>query len=438
MTEPPRNRRPPGSNSNAAEGTRRCRARPQPRAEGDLRPTDVVGAFFVCGVAFLLAGAVAGIAQAISPWPWGHWLALHLAFVGGVSQLVLGASQFFAGAFLATDPPPRALVRAQLAVWNAGAILLAIAIPERDGTLIWVAVAMLLAGLALWGAAVATMRRRSLRRSPWATRWYLSGAAFLGLGMVAGSLLGRGTPWTHGDLLGAHMALNLAGWFGAAIVGTLHTFYPSLTQTQLRYPRLQGVAFVAWTAGVAALAAGYGWDLDPLAVAGWLALCLGALALLVNVAACLRAAPGPLSLAARVVGAAQPFLLAALAVATVAALEDGPARALAGANRSAVGTLLVAGWIGLTVLGSLLHLLAVVVRVRGGFTARMPSPRPRPDSAVAALATTGTAALALAQGAGLDDWRGPAAALLLAAYAILAARVAAVAARVLLRARPRI
>jgi nitrite reductase (NO-forming) len=422
----------------AARAARRCEPRPQPRREGELRPTDVVGAFFVCGIGFLLAAAIVGVAQSLSPWPWGRWLALHLAFVGGVSQLVLGASQFFAGAFLATDPPPRVLVRGQLLAWNAGAILLAIAIPEHAAAATWIAVGMLLSGLALWGAAVAAMRRRSLRRSPWATRWYLSAAAFLGLGAVAGSLLARGIPWAHGDLLGAHMALNLAGWFGAAIVGTLHTFYPSLTQTQLRHPRLQGVAFAAWTGAVVALALGYGWAVDPLAIAGWLALCLGALALLVNIAACLLAAPRPLSLAARVVGVAQPFLLAGLLVATVSALDDGPALALVGPARSAVGTLLVAGWIGLTVAGSLLHLLAVVVRVRGGFAARMPAPRPALDTAVAAAATAGIAAMALSQGAGLHGWHDPALALLLAAYLLLAGRIAALAGRLLIRARPSI
>lgn len=426
------------SPSAAAAAGRRCRQAPRPRRAGDLRPTDVVGAFFVCGIAFLLAAVLAGAVQVVAPWPWGRWLALHLAFVGGVSQLVLGASQFFAGAFLATDPPPRALVRAQLIAWSAGAVLLAIAVPERAGALTWVAVALLLGGLALWGATIAAMRGRSLRRAPWATRWHLAAAAFLGLGVLAGSLLAEGEPWAHGNLLGAHMALNLAGWFGAAIVGTLHTFYPSLTRTQLRHPRLQGLTFLAWTGGVAALALGYGWALDPVAAAGWLALCLAALVLLVNLGGCFVAAPRPLSLAARVVGVAQPFLLAGLLVATIAALGDGPADALVGPTRAAVGTLLVAGWIGLTVLGSLLHLLAVVVRVRGGFAARMPAPRPRLDAAVAALATAGIAALALSQAAGVDGWRRPAEALLLLAYAILGGRVAATAARVLIRARPSI
>jgi len=233
---------------------RRCRPRSAPRPDGDLRPTDVVGAFFVCGIAFLAAAALAGIVEAVHPWPWGSWLALHLAFVGGVSPLVLGAAQFFVGAFLATDPPPRALVRAQLAAWNLGAIGLALAIPLGAGAAIWVAVALLLTALVLWAAAIATMWRRSLRRSPWAVAWYCAGALFLGLGVIAGSLLAHGVPWTHGDLLGAHMSLNLAGWFGGSIGGTLHTFFPSLTQTRLRRPRLQPLAFAAWTAGVAALA----------------------------------------------------------------------------------------------------------------------------------------------------------------------------------------
>jgi nitrite reductase (NO-forming) len=420
-----------------ARPDRRCRKpRPQPLGEGELRPTDVVGAFFLCAIGFLLAAAIVGVVNALWPWSWGRWLALHLAFVGGVSQLVLGASQFFAGAFLATDPPPRALIRGQLVSWNAGTLLLAVAVPEGAAAATWIAVALLLAGLAQWGAGVVVIRRRSLRRTPWATRWYLAGTAFLAAGVLAGALLARGTIWAQGDLLAAHMVLNLAGWFGAAIVGTLHTFYPSLTRTALRLPRLQPLAFALWTGGVLSLALGYGWDVDPLAVGGWLALCGGALTLLVNVAACFAGAERPLSLPARLVGVAQPFLLAGLAVPATIALVDGPSLALVGESREVSGTLLVAGWIGLTVLGSLIHLLAVVVRVRGGFAAAMPDPRPRLDSAVATLATAGIAFTALSQGTQLDAGQDPGRILLLTAYAILAARVATVAARVVIRARP--
>jgi len=68
--------------------------------------------------------------------------------------------------------------------------------------------------------------------------------------------MARGTPWSHGDLLGAHLAFNLAGWFGTAIIGTLHTSFPSLTETQLRYPRLQRSTYILWLLGVVELAVG--------------------------------------------------------------------------------------------------------------------------------------------------------------------------------------
>ena len=340
---------------------RRCR-----RVVGDdgLRPTAVLGAFFAFALAFLAAAAVAGAVHAIDGWPTGRWLALHLAFVGGVSQLVLGASMFFAGAFLATTPPPRPLVRALLAVWNVGALLVAVGVAEHVPALADVGAALLVAGLVLFVAALRTMQRRSLQRVVWATRWYYACAAFLAIGVVIGAALTHGVAWRHGDLLGAHLALNVAGWFGTAIVGTLHTFYPSLTQTRLARPRLQPLAFGAWLAGVAALAAGLGFGSDAVMWAGWIALAAGAGLLTANLALSTRAAAGSLSLPARLIAVAQVFLVLGLLSGLVAFASLGSPVPVAGPERSALAVLLLAGWLGLTVLGSLLHLLAVLARVR--------------------------------------------------------------------------
>jgi len=68
----------------------------------------------------------------------------------------------------------------------------------------------------------------------------------------------------------------------------------------------------------------------------------------------------------------------------------------------------------------------------------MPPARPRLDGSLAALAMVGVASLALSQSLGLGGLGGPAVLALLAAYAILAARIAVLSARVLLRARPRL
>jgi len=427
-------RRPALTGAPAPAPQRRCRGRRR-REPGELRPTDVVGAFFVLGLAFLAAGVAAAVVDAIEPWAWGRWLALHLAFVGGVSQLVLGASQFFSGAFLATDPPPRALVRAQLATWNLGSILLAVAVPGSTEWLIELAVALLLGGLALYVTGLARMRRRSLNRIPWATRWYAAAAILFGLGIFAGATIARGGAWAYGDLLAAHMALNLGGWFGTAIVGTLHTFYPSLTGTELAYPRLQPWTIAAWVAGVAATAAGYAWSLDWLAVAGWLSMTIAALLLAANVLACSRRAPAPVTLAARLVGTAQAFLVAGLLVSALAAIEGGPSQAIAGGTRAAVGTLLVAGWIGLTVLGSLLQLLSVMLRVRD-LRRPMPVARPALDLPLVAVAGLAVAGVALGELTGASVLRTACALALLAVYALLGARVAGLGALVLTRARP--
>jgi len=427
---------PPGQ-ATAPGGGRRCRARAQPLPTGGLRPTDVIGGFFVAAMTMMLAGAAVAVANAIEPWAWGRWLALHLVFVGGISQLILGASQFFAGAFLATDPPRRALVRAQIAGWNGGSILVALAVPLGSEVATYAGAAVLLATLGLYSAGLAEMRRRSLGSAPWATRWYLAATTCLVIGVVAGAMLANGVAWPHGNLLGAHMVLNLGGWFGTAIVGTLHTFFPSLTHSRLRLPRLQGPTFLAWIGGIAALATGYGLSLDAAAVAGWCLLAAAAAALAANLLGSLLGARRPLALPARVIAAAQGFLVAGIVVAAAGSVGAGPDEALSDPTRAAVATLLVAGWIGLTVLGSLLHLLALLLRVRDPRQG-MPPPRPARDIALTAAAALGIVAAAAADlGAGTAlDRVGEA--LLLVAYILLGARVALLGARVVRTARPRI
>jgi nitrite reductase (NO-forming) len=409
---------------------RRCRARARPPVPGGLRPSDMLAAFFGLGIAFLLAGAVVAIVHAVTGWAPGHWLALHLVFVGGVSQLVLGAGQFFAGAFLATDPPRRALVRAQLASWNAGALLVAVGVPAGIDPAVEAGGALLALGLVTFAIGLRVLRRRSVQRAPWAVRWYQVSALFLGVGVLAGVGLATGATWTAGSLLGAHMTLNLAGWFGTAIVGTLHTFFPSLTQTRLRFPRLQRPTFAAWTCGTAALAAGYGFGAGPLVIAGWAALVLAAGLLCANLAGSVHAAPGLLTLPPRLIAPAQACLVAALATALAAAATGDATAPPHDAARAAIAVLLLPGWLGLTVAGALLHLLAVLIRVRD-LRRPLPPARATRDRSLAGLALLGVLGLALARTDALPALYTPATAALVAVYGVLGALVVGRAARVL-------
>lgn len=390
----------------------------------------MLSVFFAVALAQMLVGTAAAVAYAISGGSWLHWLALHLVLVGGVSQLVLGAGQFFTCAFLATAPPSRRMVGAQLVAWNAGAALVAIGVPSEVVGLVESGAALLATSLVLFAVALRDMERRSLQRAPWALRWYQASAAFLALGGLVGVMLARGLSWRYGDLLGAHLALTLAGWLGTAIVGTLHTFFPSLTQTQLRHPRLQRATYVLWLLGVVELAVGAAFAQRAVLAVGWTDLLAAAVMVCANVVGSLRAAPRPLALPPRLLALAQAFLLAGLTLALAATVEAGVEGPFLAGWRAALAALLLVGWIGLTVVGSLLHLLAVLARIRR-FTRNIPSPRPMRDRGLTGLAALAVVALALAQVPGLAWLEGLASILTLAVVAMLALHVAQLAGRAL-------
>ena len=347
-------------------------------APGFTRPSDVLITFLAAGVAWLAAAGIAAVIAAVTGADDARWLALHFAFVGGISQLIVGAAQFFACAFLATSPPSRRTVRTELLLWNAATVTVGIGVPLSLVALTGIGGTLLLAGLAVFASSLRGMRQRSLQHRPWATRWYLTAAAFLAGGAVLGPLMAAETTWTRGSLLGAHLALNLGGWFGTTIIGTLHTFYPSLTGTQLKQPRLQAPTFAAWTAGVAALALSAALNVDAGGVIGWALLLAASLMLAVNLIGSARYATTR-NPALFVVSAGQFLLVGALLLGLRSALGDGPLAALVGAQRAAPALLFITGWIGLTADST----------GRGITPAPPPAhgPRPKPGSAGRRLAT---------------------------------------------------
>lgn len=332
---------------------------------------------------WIALGAIVGVTGMVRNSPVQHWTALHMLLLGGVSQLVLGASQFFAGAFLATGPPRRTLIRAQIITWNTGTVFVVIGVPHGLRPAAIAGASCIVLALALFARGLYGLRRRSLQRVPWAVRWYLASAACLVIGVLVGAMMTWPTPWQWGNLLGAHLALNLGGWLGTAIIGTQHTFFPSLTRTRLRWRRLQLPTFVTWMLGIAALAAGEAFTLQPVVLLGWVLLTTANVLLGCNLAASWRTGSPPRSLPARLLASAHCLGLAGLLLGTVHAATSPAATSPV----SAVVVLLLVGWIGLTVAGALMHLLAVVARIRG-FATQLPQGLPIRDRALTLAATT--------------------------------------------------
>jgi nitrite reductase (NO-forming) len=354
----------------------------------------MLAAYFIPALVFLVAGGFAALLNAVADPVWARWLSLHLLLLGGVSQLVLGAAQFFAAAFLATDPPRRRMVQAQLVVWNAGVLLVAVGRPTGSTAAISAGGLLILVGLSLFVAGLLDMKKRSLQSNRWAVLWYGTAALSLSLGALVGVRLADGPTGDYAGLFTAHLMLNLFGWMGTAIVGTLHTFFPSLTGTRLAFPKLESRTFLAWVAGVALVAIGPALDSTLAAAIGWLSLALAAAFLMVNLITSLRRRTAPSGLPVLLIATAQPFLLAALLIGFCTTLSDGVSGPLVAEAGSMMPTLILAGWVGFTVAGSLLHLLAMLARVRSGFAFAMPSPKPVRDRLVTVAAVLGVSALA--------------------------------------------
>ena len=364
-------------------GTKRARVRAERNPAAGL---------LAAGVAFLVLAALVSLAGRLWQWPWAGIAAVHLALIGGVSQLLLGAAQTFVAALLATTPPARRLIATQRALWPLGTGLVVAGMAAGQRTAVVAGAGALAAVLVLFAAGLRSMERRSLQRPRWGIRWYYACVAFLGAGGLLGVELARGASWAHGDLLSAHVVLTVLGWLGTAIVGTLHTFFPTLSGRGLALARLEGPTFASWTAGAASLAAGYLLSAAPLAALGLLMLSAGAMMLLANVLRTARSAAQPLSMAARLVLAGQLCLGIGMPLAAGLAPFD-PSQPFSGGVRAGLAALLLGGWVGLTVAGSLLHLIPVSLR-------RPAAPLPWPDwarTAIPVAALSGVALLAAAQ-----------------------------------------
>jgi hypothetical protein len=175
---------------------------------------------------------------------------------------------------------------------------------------------------------------------------------------------------------------------------------------------------------VTALAASYGLGLGALVAVGWAGLAFGAGLLSINLLASLRAAPTALALSARLIAVAQGCLLVALAIALAHALTHDPMSGLYGTTRTVMAVLLLPGWLGLTVAGALLHLLAVLARVRD-LTQPLPTARPVQDVVVSGAAVLGVLTLAAGRAGVLPGSNAPALAILVSAYLVLSALVVA-------------
>jgi len=209
-------------------------------------------------VAWLVALLAVGLGHPFVPA--ARWLLVHLLVLGAASTAILIWSWHFTAALLRLpDGAGRRGQALRLAVFTTGAVA------AVTGTVTgrW---EMLLAGgvavavVAAWHA-VALLRhlRRALpSRFGITVRYYVAAGAVLPLGVALGVTMAHGlSDGVHARVVVAHAMVNLLGWIGLTVVGTLVTLWPTMLRTRIADGAAQaaGRALPIVLAGLAVAAA---------------------------------------------------------------------------------------------------------------------------------------------------------------------------------------
>ncbi|RMB87386.1 copper oxidase [Streptomyces shenzhenensis] len=297
--------------------------------------------------------------------PHAFWLLVHVLLLGAVTNAIVIWSGHFAASVLRLPEANRGTPAAlRLVCLNAGAVgVIGGMLADR-----WYVV---LAGGCLVAAAVTAhavwlirlMRRALPGRFSMTVRYYVAASALLPVGAALGVVMARG------DLAGelperlriAHETVNLLGWVGLTVAGTLITLWPTMLRTRVAdgAERAGRAALPVLLTGLGAAVAGTLLGPPPLAAPG---VALYAAGLVVAGRPWLREAraKAPRSFAAWSVAAACGWLAGSLTV-LAGILVSTTSWITVGERTSLLTAPLAAGWIAQVLLGALSFLVPVVL-----------------------------------------------------------------------------
>jgi nitrite reductase (NO-forming) len=172
--------------------------------------------------------------------PEPRWLLIHLILLGAASHAILVWSQHFSYALLHTPATEadRGRQNIRLILFNAGAVVVVAGVLSTVWLLTILGAAAITAAV-IWHMVSLLLRfRRAMGVRFAVTIWYyVAASAMLPLGVTVGVLLARGfADPVHGQMKASHAVLNVLGWIGLTVLGTLVTLWPTMLRTKI-HPR---------------------------------------------------------------------------------------------------------------------------------------------------------------------------------------------------------
>ena len=223
-------------------------------------------------VFWLVATGVVALVHPFVPAP--RWLMLHLLLLGAVSHAILVWSRHFADALLHTPPQPgdRRVQSTRLLLLNAGVLLVVSGVLTHAWPVTVTGAVAVGTAVGWHGVALVRQMRSALPSRFGATvRYYVAATVMLPAGATLGTILARGlADPMHGQLTLAHAAINMLGWMGLTVVGTLVTLWPTMLRTRMAdgAERAARLALPVLTGAVVVVAGGAVLGVRAVVVAG--------------------------------------------------------------------------------------------------------------------------------------------------------------------------
>ncbi|PKI90899.1 copper oxidase [Actinomycetales bacterium SN12] len=315
-------------------------------------------------VLWLLLTVIAALAHRALPMP--GWLMIHLLLLGAVTHAILVWSQYFSFALLrsaATDRDRRHQSIRLILSNSAAALVIAGVLSGIWAVTLTGAAALIVA--VTWHAATLVRRMRGSMpgRFGRTIRYYISSAALLTIGAALGAWLARGD--SAPNLVVAHALINVLGWIGLTVAGTVVTLWPTILRTRADENAATGAsrALPVLAGGVVIAATGAALAQLLVVAVGLGAYLVGLVIIFVSL---IRAArqKAPRTFAALSVGAALLWwagAVAAVAVGAVLAALDGSGFKALDALFGQVVPYLAAGFAAQVLVGALSYLVPVVL-----------------------------------------------------------------------------
>jgi len=313
---------------------------------------------------WLILVVVAVIAHRWLPEP--RWLMIHLLLLGGVTHAIMVWSQYFSYALLRSSPTiaGRRLQSWRLALTNGGAVLVIAGVLSTIWPITLVGAASLIAGVIWHGASLYARSRKSLPgRFGKTIRYYITSAAILPIGAALGAWLAHDDSATN--LVLSHAILNVLGWIGLTVAGTLVTLWPTILRTRADEHAAVGAARALPVLAVAVLvaAAGAAAELLPVLAVGLAGYVVGLSIIAVSLWRAARQAP-PRSFSALSIGMGVLWWIGCviwLIVATIVSFLGGAGFDGVQDAVNQIVPFLAAGFAAQVLVGALSYLIPVVV-----------------------------------------------------------------------------